>query len=492
MKRVLVLISSIIALVMSASTIGIVRAQANGYSANFVTSITYQNVGSGPANMTWTFYPSSGSPIPYNPPSPLNANASTSLHVGNQVSGFSGTGSAVVSSDQPLVSTIVQLPQPPTGPVRNRPLSNGFGPADSSNTVLIATVLKNAFNQTTKFSVQNADTSPITATIKFFAVGATTPTHTIPNIPINVGAAYFVDAGTIGALGSSFNGSATVEASGKVVATALELSTVNYLVRAFEGVAQGATKIYMPSALCRFGGQNQFTSYAVQNASLTNSATVRITYSNGTVTPVQSISAGGKWSFNTCTDLGNPLNFNGSAIVESTNGVPIVVIGKVGTNPPSNFGTAFVGVSSGARRLAAPYVRWTPSLDPSQPGRQQSNIAIQNVGNVASGTITVKYYDNAGALIATHTLSSLAPGAKTNSSPGAYPSDPNMVLASSVPPIAIQEFGYRNASGGSAVGGGVIIECANSGCQIAATVRVASPDTPSGRVAEDYNAIPIN
>jgi hypothetical protein len=488
MRRLLNLFLAIAALLIAAHSAIPVRAQGSAYNTNFITSITYQNVGTATANITFTFYPTSGSPITFS--RTLAASAGASLNVGqaSELSGFSGQGSAVISSDQPIVATIVQIPQSTS--VRNRPLSNGFGSNDGSNNVLIATVLKNTFNQTTKFSIQNADSTSVNATLRFFPVGSATPTYT-ETFSLNVGTARFFDAGTIPQLGSSFNGSAIIQASGKVVATAIEATTdSSYKVSAFEGVAQGSNTIYMPSALCDFGTTKQRTAYAVQNTSTSNSATVTVTYkdlNNSTVaTQTATIPAGAKNSFQTCSASGIPSNFNGSATITST-GAPIVAIGKVFSGSPTfaALGTAFVGASAGASKLAAPYVRWTETRFDINPGnRQRAFIAIQNVGTVASGTITVKYYGLDGTLIGTHTIPSINPGQKTNSNPKVA------TLAAGQTQDKLDEFGYIGGFGGSAT-----IECAGSGCQIVAVVRIASANSatnPADIVAEDYNGIPIN
>jgi hypothetical protein len=380
MRRLLNLFLAIAALLIAAHSAIPVRAQGSSYNTNFITSITYQNVGTAMATITFTFYPTSGSPISFN--RTLAANAGASLYVGDtsELSGFSGQGSAVISSDQPIVATIVQIPQSTS--VRNRPLSNGFGSNDGSNNVLIATVLKNKFNppQTTKFSIQNADSTSVDVTLRFFEVGSATPIYT-DTFSLNVGTARFFDAGTIGGLGTSFNGSAVIQASGKVVATAIEAST-NPKVSAFEGVAQGSNTIYMPSALCNFGTTLQSTAYAVQNTSTSNSANVTVTYknlNNNTVATVtDTILPGSKKSFLTCDVISG--SFNGSATITST-GAPIVAIGKVYSASYPALGTAFVGASAGASKLAAPYVRWTETrFDTNAGNRQRAFIAIQNVG----------------------------------------------------------------------------------------------------------------
>lgn len=489
MRRVFNALFAVIALLFATHSTLPVGAQGSAYNTNFITSITYQNVGTATANITFTFYPTSGStPISFS--RTLAANAGASLNVGStsELSGFSGQGSAVISSDQPIVATVVQLPQ--NASVRNRPLSNGFGSNDGSNNVLIATVLKNTFNQTTKFSIQNADTTSINVTLRFFAVGSATPTHT-ETFSLNVGTARFFDAGTISQLGSNFNGSATIQSTGKVVATAIEATTdTSYKVSAFEGVSQGSNTVYMPSALCNFGSTQQRSAYAVQNTSTTNSATVTVTYkdiNNNTVaTQATTIPANAKSSFQTCSASGIPSNFSGSATITSSV-APIVAIGKVFSGNPTYaaLATAFVGASAGASKLAAPYVRWTQTRFDINPGnRQRAFIAIQNVGSGASGTITVKYYDLNGNLIGTHTINSINSGQKANSNPFAATPAAGKTTAD------LAEFGYIGGFGGSAT-----IECAGSGCQIVAVVRIASANSATNLadiVAEDYNAIPIN
>ncbi|PMP71539.1 MAG: hypothetical protein C0184_17370, partial [Chloroflexus aggregans] len=89
-----------------------------------------------------------------------------------------------------------------------------------------------------------------------------------------------------------------------------------------------------------------------------------------------------------------------------------------------------------------------------------------------------------GVLVGTHTLSSLDPGQKTNSKPI------DATLAPGQTQDKLDEFGYVGGFGGSAM-----IECANSGCQIVALVRIQSANSSTStadQVAEDYNAIPVN
>src|SRR4029079_7350893 len=97
----------------------------------------------------------------------------------------------VMSSNQPVVATLVQIPQSTT--VKNRPLSNGFSTETSK--VLLATVLKNQFNTTSKFSIQNADSASADVTVSLQPVGGAA--ITLPTVTLPSGAARYFDMGLL-------------------------------------------------------------------------------------------------------------------------------------------------------------------------------------------------------------------------------------------------------------------------------------------------------
>lgn len=471
-----VLLLSVVLLLVSA---GVVAAQT-GYETPFASAITYQNVSNSTANVVFSFYnEKSGTAIDVS--RQLAANAGSSLAVGGLTGGealpANFKGSAVMSSDQPIVATLVQIPQPTTGVVKNRPLSNGF--SQGSPAVLLATVLKNQFSTTSRFSIQNAADGNVDITLKFYRAGVTTPAATLTETNIPAGAAKHYDAGTIVDLGTSFDGSAVVEAvrsgtttAANIVGTVLELQTNNVGVRAFEGVANtaAANTVYMATSLCGVAGTT--SSYAVQNTSSSQSAAVTVTYSNGG-TQQANISAGGKTSFNTCNATGVSSGFSGAATITSV-GAPIVVIGKVGGNGRY---TAFLGETSGSTKLALPYVRWSNTkYDTGQ--YQRAAIAIQNISGAAVTNVQVRYLNKNGTEVGVHTIASIPAGGKSNS---------NATMAGST--LELTEFGNPEANPGGGFGGSAIIE-GPTGSQLIAVVRISS-NTTGGVVAEDYNGIQI-
>jgi len=443
------------------------QVYAQAYSTAFTTSITYQNVGTDRAkNITISFYttPDTTTPIQITLPE-LAAGASSSLHVGT-LSGLPASfrGSAVMHSDQPLVATMVQLPQGASPGTRNRPLANGF--SEGSRTVLIATVLKNYYQTNTIFSVQNIGNEASILTFRFYDLNANLVHQFTRNV--QPGASYYVDAGTLSELGDSFNGSAVVESSSSdIVGGAIELSTTGSGASAFEGVGAGATKVYMPSALCDAYGAN--TAYAVQNTSLTTSAVVTVTYSNG-VKDSKTIGPGAKQSFVACNAPMMPRGFSGSAIIEST--IPVVAIGKA---YGSGLSTAFVGATVGAAKIALPYVRWANNTNWANGTQQRVFLTIQNIGDtdLPDGSVTVKYIDKNGNQVGnTHFLPAIPVGGKVNSN------------ASNA---GLTEFGvYPDGT----FGGGAIVE-GPVGSQLAVVARVSTQIAPGVFASEDYSGIPI-
>jgi hypothetical protein len=477
-------IAALMALVLVLASVMVVSAQT-AYQTQFITAITYQNVGTAQATVSFQFYnQNSGSPITVNRTLPAGAGASLNVAnlTGSEALPANFLGSAVMSSNQPVVATLVQIANPSTSPVKNRPLSNGFSTVSSN--VLLATVLKNRFNFTSRFSVQNADTALADITVKIYNADnpAQAPIQIVTqNVP--AGSAKYYDMGNLAELAgqNTFNGSAVVTAvkdgtntAANIVGSVVELQTNGANVSAFEGVSGGSNTVYMATALCNaFGGATTF--YAVQNVG-TQPANVTVTYPTGTngiaggQKVVNGVVAGGKTSINTCDTVA--ANYSGAATITSTQ--PLVVIGKVGG---AGLNTAFLGESAGAAKLALPYVRWSETKFESGQ-YQRGNIAIQNVGGAATN-VTVRYLDKTGAVVGTHTLNNVAPGAKANSNP---------ILATG-DTTRLKEFGNPEANPGGGFGGAAIVETSSGGTVIA-VVRINSK-VPGSQVGEDYNGIKI-
>lgn len=383
-----------------------------------------------------------------------------------------------MQSDQPMVVTLVQIVNNNPA-LKNRALSNGFSAGAAQN--LIGTVIKGGGVDTNSIiALQNADSELNTVNVKFFDQSAVMKYEVTQDIVS--GASFYIDVGDLSDFPSGFNGSAVATAvragggDGAIVSSVMELNIVGQGLKAFEGVPAGAQLVYMPSALCNvYGGQN--TAYAIQNASLTQSTSVTVTYSDSagnTYTDTKDIGPGAKKPFVACDVM--PQNSFGSAVVESDT-TDIIAIGK---GYGAGLSTAFNGVVSGAEKIVLPYVRWATDANYfglSVDKGQRVNLAIQNLGvDFAAGDeISVVYTKPDGSIAGTHTITvgegdclHLLHGEKCTSSPAK---------------AGLAEFGYSPTFGGAAIITGPV------GSQLTAIARVQSLTSypPAVFVAEDYN-----
>lgn len=481
---------------------GVVFAGATTIS--WVVSVTYQNVGTDSTDVNVSFFQEGNStPINYQATT-LAPGAASSFYIGSisdVPSGF--RGNAVMSSSQPLVATVVQFHQNQPGEtVKMRMLSNGFSSTGASNQYLIATTLGNTFSRTTTFSIQNVENEIITATVKFYNVSDGSLASTkVFDIPANSSKYIQMDLTADTGLSSTiFNGSAIVTAVKKaggspanVVSSVSELYSSKNVGANFEGVplSKASNKVYLATGLCNTFGLTTY--YAIQNASLTNPATVTVEYFNTdgsakTTDGPYTIGAGQKVSINTCapTSGANMTGFTGSAVVSSSDpSSTIVAIGKAQAmiNPPldkADVFTIFLGESSGTPKMALPFVRWAGDTrfnsSSNFGGFQRTYIAIQNLESYTA-KVNVKYFDKNGGLVTTHLL--LIPAnSKANS-------DANVAGALGKNGMNPGEFGYYTDG---SFGGGVIIEAHpdNPTAKLIAIARVQHPGA-----GEDYNAVPI-
>lgn len=495
----------IVALLVFATIGGVAYAQS-AKAASWLVSTTYQNVGTGTAHVIFNFYPEGSATAINFTAADLPAGAGTSLYIGS-VAGISAgfRGNAVMSSDQPLVATVVQFSN--DAGFKMRLLSNGFQTSDASNQYLIATTLLNKFNRTTVFSIQNTESASIQAVVRFYNADnagalSSTITHTIP-----AQSSKYVDLSQVADTGlpagtTVFNGSAIVTAfkvadgtPANIVSAASEYYTDRPVAANFEGIAlTGASNtMYLATGLCQKFGLDTF--YAVQNASLSSSATITITYRNtdGTVKTTDgpyTIGPGQKRSITTCTPSSGAAmaGFTGSAIAESA-GAPIAVIGKAqnslsaGTAATQNVFTAFLGQPAGTSKLALPFVRWAKDADfnaaSNNGGKQRTFIAIQNL-EATPIKVTVTYKDKTGTTV---TPNSGGSNPQTLTIPGFAKA--NSDASTALVLGATGQFGYYPDN---TFGGGAIIEAHadNPTAKFIAIVRAQNPGA-----GEDYNGMSI-
>lgn len=489
------------------SFVDVSNVQASARTISWVVSITYQNVDTVPGTVSVAFYPEgSTTPVVFDPLNggEIQPGAGASLYVGS-VTGLSTgfVGSAVMLSNARLVATAVQFHQNTgTEKVKMRILSNGFRAEDASNQYLIATALANTYQRTNVFSIQNVESETITATIKFYQSSNGALASTVAyDIPAQSTKYIEMDKTADTGLGSTvFNGSAIVTAvlksnpatNAKVVASVNEYYTTKDVASAFEGIplSRASQTLYMATGLCEMYGLDSF--YAVQNASLTDTTEITVTYytTSGVEKAVDgpyTLGPGQKKSIITCspssgTDM---TEFTGSAVITSTVS-PVAAIGRAQLSileprpGQEDMFTAFLGEPQGYSKLALPFIRYANDTNynavSNLGGKQRAFLAIQNLEST-SAKVDVEYYDKNGVKVATHTLT-IASKAKANS-------NASMAGALGVSGMVAGEFGYYLDG---SFGGAVIIR-ANSENPTAKFIAIARVQNPGA--GEDYNAVPV-
>jgi hypothetical protein len=450
----------------------------------WTSSITYYTPSSTGGTLQVDYYANDGTKYSASPIT-LAGHKAGSLLIGNVSTVPDGfAGSAVLSSEVPIVATNVQFAAGTAAGSYGRLLYSGFSEAEAADKFYVPTVLYNVSAKvTSRIGVQNVETFEISAHLAFYPLGSTSPSATKDvNIPAQ---ASYIFWPTDIPLGSTFNGAMVVTATkkddagtpGRVVAASEETSNVGPQAYAFEGSAAGATKIYMASMMCKSGSAQQISYYAVQNigdVQANVSITAYDTAGNvlvGPTTPTP-IAAGAKKSFDPCA-LGVAQGKLGSAVIES-DGAPIIAIGKISAS--NGLLTAFVGAAQGSTNVAAPYVRW--AADPTKDFR--SYIAIMNVGAAAATNVQVKYYDGNGNLAGTDNLTSAARGGSLGK---LIKRSTDATLAGALN-TTYGDFGFHPA------GGAIEVTSDQPVVVVVRLARTVSLGTVT-QLGEDYNGTPI-
>jgi hypothetical protein len=302
-------------------------------TAGFTTTITVYNLGTTTSTGTIQYYDQNG-----------NASVSDTFSVApnaNQVisqAGKSGLSSSLYNSA--IIKSNVGTDQLTALVTESNSATKFLATFQATPSLggklLLPTAYNNAFGSfNTGFAIANPNSTPVTATIKFYDAASGTVSGTqVINIPaFGIGLSYTPAAG----VPAGFNGSAIVTASGPVVATVNELSAAGS--GTYLAITGGSTTVNLPAVFNTFVG---FTSgLTVLNTSST-SAQVSVQYSNPdgssagpttvyTVAPYASVQA--------FQGIGSglPVGFFGTATV--TSNVANSLVATVNAAAPSFFYT---------------------------------------------------------------------------------------------------------------------------------------------------------
>lgn len=442
----------------------------------WTSSISYFSTSTEPGVLTVVFYdgnnqyPSSGIPV--------NPKGSGEINIGSTTLSPDFKGSAVLQSSVPLSSITTQYAKTSSANYA-KAFYAGFDASEAGEKFYLATVRSNGITDST-IGVQNVEASEITATLNFYERYTQTLAFSY-EIDLPSSASYIARLPEVPTYpGGYFDGSLVITAvmkddpgtPARVVATAVETQDSGRGVYSYKGIKEGSDVFYLPTAMCSYFNQTSY--FAIQNIGDTAANVIVDYYDKNAVLvgsmPETEILPGAKLSTNPC-EFGLLNGILGSAVVRSTNAVPIIAMGKVHTS--NGLITAFTGMSGGSTQLAAPYVRWSPNTSTDY----RTYIAVMNLGTEPATNIVANYYDASGNLVASHELATvdtpLAPFTKANTNPDSA----NALINGS--------FGYD--------GNGGAVEII-SDQPISAVVRNAIWPTHIsgiGIFGEDYNAVNV-
>jgi hypothetical protein len=243
------------------------------------------------------------------------------------------------------------------------------------------------------FQLQNLSGNEADITITFYNQDGSVATTVDDAIPADGSKTYF--ATTVSGLPDSFSGSAVVSSSEDIRAIH-NLTANNYTFGASSaGYTSGETLLNAP--LIMRGNSGYHTWFNVQNAG-SSDATVQVTFKAGSAgsdyTPAAvTIKPGAAYTFDQSemSQLGD--RFVGSAIIESTNDVPIVA-SVVEVGPNTLF--AYDAFSMGDPTAFAPLFMFNNS-------GYISGFQIQNIDTANSSQVTVTYTPSQAGVACTET-----------------------------------------------------------------------------------------
>lgn len=278
---------------------GLAQAQQNDTDAPgiWASSINLQNISSSPASqVTIDFYSGndgavaesfslSGAPLQ----ALQQANGFASIYVPNGVSNLaSGQYSAVVSSDVEL-QAIVNTGSTDTDPNRWTLFAyEGFGSADTSQTLYFSGLYKSFFGFESEVVIQNAGSTATTPTMKFYnnETGAQIGSDiSLGTIQPNESRTYPMQDSLFSALPSGDTGifGAIVEADQPIagIANIWRPDSGTAGTASYSAFTSGATTLYVPSLTQKYYGFG--SALTVQNIDSSTAAQVEVEYSNGVV-----------------------------------------------------------------------------------------------------------------------------------------------------------------------------------------------------------------
>jgi hypothetical protein len=364
------------------------------------TGIQVQNLSStSSATVAVTFYNRDGTVADTLSGDVIAAGSSKTYYQPTQTTlpdGFSG--SAVVSSDQPVAAIVNQNS---SGPLMSGSYVGASAPA---GTVVLPLMMKGNYGWDSEFAVQNTSSSAATVDITYYdATGAAVATD---SASLGGNGSAVIKQADNASLPSGFVGSAVLTCPEPIVAVANQSNGVALMT--YNGFTSGGQTVYVP--LVMKGNYGWGTGVQVANLSLANPTDVTITYyAAGSTTPADvenaTVQPGSSVTFYNPGNATLPSGFVGSAVVTSTAEDIAVIVNQATDNGLQ--GMSYEGFASGSSTVSLPLIMkgnwgWSTSFQ------------VQNIGGGPTD-LTVAYYA-AGSTTPTHTDTTTGAGLGSGSS----------------------------------------------------------------------------
>lgn len=284
------------------------------------------------ANISISYYNATGSEVEVDSDT-IAANASKSYYVPNVLGQPDGRYSVVIESDQQLFALSNEVTASGASP-NVAATHSGFTDEDIGNPIYIPWVVCEYYSFNSMFAVQNAGSAPTNITVEFTQSGSSAVTKSYTFNNVQPGGAVFLDmtqapyktdlAGFFGAVKAS-------SSDGTLLAAALnDTNPTGSFLRSYNGVKDtwAALKLYGPQVVANYYGFS--SGITLQNPNSSNATATIKYYATGATTPTatQNVTVPGKSALPIYVPnvAGMVTNFNGSAVIEVTNGVTIMGI----------------------------------------------------------------------------------------------------------------------------------------------------------------------
>lgn len=404
MKKVLTILTMIVILT---SLPLVVSADAPAPGGPFNTAFRVQNLSSGDAHCTYSFYDSNGTAQYTSSQETIAAGDSLYVYTPSVTGLANGEYSGVVSCDAE-VAAVVNYSDADSGASYS-----GISNSEVGDTWYAPGVYDNYYNFYSNIYVQNASGTAVDITVNIYEAGNSTPveTQTKTNVPNNAsvsfeqeGLANMATNVPYSAIISAVETGTSTPANIAAIVNIYGRDTTNNQLYSYNPFASGSTTAFAPVIMSDYYGYN--TALVIQNMG-TSDADVRVTYSipgSADVVKTYTIAPGAAESLYTpAQSLGNTTNKLMAAKVESTNSQPLAVLVNEST-PSTSRAASYSGFASGTKSVSAPivmrrYYGYNTSVTCQNIGSGPTNISISYAGisgttdftNVAAGASQLLY-----------------------------------------------------------------------------------------------------